>query len=206
MFRKILKWLDKVCCQYIGLGKKTLRLEKVFMAKDKLFIINREANKRHRYTDKWDDFTASHAKDLSSEDKVQLGIACGKAIAPDLVVVFDGAKLESSSEKEPSVPSGPEVSTVNSQNYSFKFLGLGILFYTMILIFSNWFDLKLIHIGNINTDAGTLIFPLTFLLSNIITEVYGYKNMRQIIWWGFLFSLFLILYGLIIWADCCSFT
>ena len=70
--------------------------------------------------------------------------------------------------------------------------------YTMVLAFSNWFDLRLVSVFGITTDAGTLIFPLSFLLSDLITEVYGYKNARKAIWTGFLFNGIFLLYGFIV--------
>lgn len=69
------------------------------------------------------------------------------------------------------------------------------LTYSMIIVLANWFDPRLIRIFGLTTDAGTLIFPLSFLLSNLITEVYGYKYARRTIWCGFIFNLFFILYG-----------
>lgn len=69
------------------------------------------------------------------------------------------------------------------------------LSYSSIILLANWFDIRLIKIGMIETDAGTLIFPLTFLLSDLITEVYGYKQARLAIWSGFLFNFIFILYG-----------
>lgn len=70
-----------------------------------------------------------------------------------------------------------------------------MLTYAMVIVLANWFDPRLIHIFGLDTDAGTVIFPFTFLLSNLITEVYGYKNARLAIWCGFLFNLIFILYG-----------
>jgi len=67
--------------------------------------------------------------------------------------------------------------------------------YVCVILLANWFDIRLIRLGNLETDAGTLIFPLTFLLSDLITEVYGYKYARRAIWSGFLFNLIFILYG-----------
>ncbi|HHT0593109.1 TPA: queuosine precursor transporter [Legionella anisa] len=69
------------------------------------------------------------------------------------------------------------------------------LTYSMIIILANWFDPRLINVWGLTTDAGTLIFPLSFLLSDLITEVYGYKYARRTIWCGFVFNLFFILYG-----------
>jgi len=65
----------------------------------------------------------------------------------------------------------------------------------MVIVFANWFDPRLITIFGFTTDAGTLIFPFTFLLSDILTEVYGYKHARRAIWCGFLFNILFIAYG-----------
>jgi len=69
------------------------------------------------------------------------------------------------------------------------------LTFSMIMVLSNWFDPRLITLFGFTTDAGTLVFPLTFLLSNLITEVYGYKFARRAIWCGFIFNAIFILYG-----------
>ncbi|MCC2644546.1 MAG: hypothetical protein K0R94_324 [Burkholderiales bacterium] len=79
-----------------------------------------------------------------------------------------------------------------------KALWFLIVTYISIILLANWFDIRLIRIFGLETDAGTLIFPLTFLCSDLITEVYGYKFARQAIWTGFLFNLVFIIYGQII--------
>lgn len=79
-----------------------------------------------------------------------------------------------------------------------KWLWFLTLSYVMINVMTNWFDARLISLYGIITDAGTLIFPLTFLLSDLITEVYGYKFARRAIWCGFLFNILFLLYGQLI--------
>ena len=71
------------------------------------------------------------------------------------------------------------------------------------MIYANWFDPRLIKIPilGLETDAGTLIFPITFLVSNIITEVYGYKHARLAIWCGFGFNLFGLLYACLLFTK-----
>ncbi len=34
-------------------------------------------------------------------------------------------------------------------------------------------------------DAGTVLFPLSYIFGDVLTEVYGYKNSRRVIWAGF---------------------
>ncbi|HEU5281408.1 MAG TPA: queuosine precursor transporter [Gammaproteobacteria bacterium] len=72
------------------------------------------------------------------------------------------------------------------------------LSYSMVIVLANWFDPRLISLFGLDTDAGTLIFPFTFLLSDLITEVYGYKFARQAIWCGFLFNALFVVYGQIV--------
>ncbi|MBA3660224.1 MAG: queuosine precursor transporter [Gammaproteobacteria bacterium] len=79
-----------------------------------------------------------------------------------------------------------------------RFLWFLVLSYSMVIVLANWFDVRLIRILSIDTDAGTLIFPLTFLLSDLITEVYGYQQARLAIWCGFLFNIIFIIYGQIV--------
>jgi len=79
-----------------------------------------------------------------------------------------------------------------------RFLWFLTLSYTMVLVMANWFDARLVRLFIFTTDAGTIIFPLTFLLSDLITEVYGYKQARRAIWTAFLFNAVFILYGQLI--------
>ena len=88
--------------------------------------------------------------------------------------------------------------TINPINSGPKFLWFLTLSYTMLLTFVNLFDPRIVNIFGWVTDAGTIIFPLTFLLSDLITEVYGYKHARQAIWIGFIFSALFIIYGQIV--------
>jgi len=68
----------------------------------------------------------------------------------------------------------------------------------MIIAISNWFDARLIEIFKMVISPGTLIFPITFLLSDMITEVYGYKHARRAIWSAFLFNVIFVGYGQIL--------
>jgi uncharacterized integral membrane protein (TIGR00697 family) len=79
-----------------------------------------------------------------------------------------------------------------------QYLSFLTLSFSMMIILSNWYAPRLIHIFGIDTDGGTLIFPITFMLSDLITEVYGYKHARRAIWCGFFFNLLFIIYGQII--------
>ncbi len=64
----------------------------------------------------------------------------------------------------------------------YKFLPLLIVLYFCIAIIGGIGFNKYISLGNSYAQAGTIIFPLFFILSDIIAEVYGYKIARLVFW------------------------
>ncbi|WP_108652158.1 queuosine precursor transporter [Dongshaea marina] len=65
---------------------------------------------------------------------------------------------------------------------NFRLLWFLVLLYSMFMVMSNWFDARLISVHGVVFSPGTIVFPLTFLISDIITEVYGYRHARRAIW------------------------
>lgn len=61
------------------------------------------------------------------------------------------------------------------------FTNLLVIFF-VILFVNNVIVYKLVQIGNVTLSAASLIFPLTYWIADIITEVYGYKVARELIW------------------------
>jgi uncharacterized integral membrane protein (TIGR00697 family) len=55
-----------------------------------------------------------------------------------------------------------------------------------LLIVSNLASTRLVELGPLSFDGGTLIFPLTYILGALMTEVYGYSRSRSVIWTAFL--------------------
>lgn len=74
------------------------------------------------------------------------------------------------------------------------YLWMVISAYTLVFFLSNWFDPRLVSLFGLNTSAGAIAFPCTYLISDIITEVYGYKYARIAVWTALLFFLIFILY------------
>ncbi len=84
---------------------------------------------------------------------------------------------------------------------SVTFMVFGLLF-TVCLIVSNIVTQKLIVIGGIQTTAGIFIFPISYIINDLIAEVWGYRKVRLIIWNGFLMNfLAVIIFRLSIWAP-----
>jgi queuosine precursor transporter len=69
--------------------------------------------------------------------------------------------------------------------YSHRFVAVVAVFVTC-LITANITAVKLLDIGGIVMDAGTLIFPVSYIFGDVLTEVYGFRTARRVIWLGFL--------------------
>ena len=102
--------------------------------------------------------------------------------------------------------------------FSGAFVVVAALFVTVLLV-SNIVAVKLIHVGTLpfqflGSDllflpAAMIVFPVSYIIGDVLTEVYGFKLARGVIWLGFacnaLGALFIWLAGLIpaeiFWAD-----
>ncbi|MDR1369022.1 MAG: queuosine precursor transporter [Dysgonamonadaceae bacterium] len=67
---------------------------------------------------------------------------------------------------------------------SLPFMLLGILF-VVCLVVSNLMETKIIQLGPVTATAGLLVFPVSYIINDCISEVWGYKKARLIIWSGF---------------------
>jgi hypothetical protein len=67
-------------------------------------------------------------------------------------------------------------------NRYFALVGSGLV---ATLLISNIAAQKLIPIGPFVFTGGILLFPVTYIFGDILTEVYGYARARQVIWAGF---------------------
>lgn len=70
---------------------------------------------------------------------------------------------------------------------------LGII-YTSFLILSNLTASKVGALGEYNFTAVIIFFPVTYIIDDILTEVYGYKVSRKVIWAG-LFANLIVVFG-----------
>jgi len=73
---------------------------------------------------------------------------------------------------------------LNKKEFSPLFLAVTCLFITCLLI-SNIIAGKLAQFGGVVLPAAVIIFPLTYLFGDVLTEVYGYERARLVIWIGF---------------------
>lgn len=68
--------------------------------------------------------------------------------------------------------------------YSVWFVFVVAIFITC-LITANIAAVKLIEVFRFVLPAGTIIFPISYIFGDVLTEVYGYRQARRVIWLGF---------------------
>ena len=80
----------------------------------------------------------------------------------------------------------------NNNQVSELFLYLSIVFIVCLLL-SNILAAKLLKIGPYSITSGVIVFPISYIISDIISEVYGFNKSKKIIILGFIMNLFMIL-------------
>jgi uncharacterized integral membrane protein (TIGR00697 family) len=63
------------------------------------------------------------------------------------------------------------------------------------LITANIIAVKIIAIGSFILPAAVFVFPISYIFGDILTEVYGYKTARKVIWLGFACNLLFVLFA-----------
>ena len=80
----------------------------------------------------------------------------------------------------------------DDSSFSKLFIVLFGLFITCLLI-SNVIAGKLISIAGIVLPSAVILFPITYILGDVFTEVYGFRKTRLVIWGGFAANLIMSL-------------
>jgi uncharacterized integral membrane protein (TIGR00697 family) len=74
---------------------------------------------------------------------------------------------------------------------SWRFITCTALFVTCLLT-ANTIAAKLITIGGLTLTAGIVIFPISYVVGDVLTEVWGYAATRRVIWLGFACNALLV--------------
>jgi len=86
-------------------------------------------------------------------------------------------------------------------NPGYRYFDIITGLFVAVLLISNIASTKIVQLWKFTFDGGTILFPLSYIFGDILTEVYGYRRSRRVIWIGFfcalLMSLTLGLIGLI---------
>ncbi len=80
------------------------------------------------------------------------------------------------------------------ESYSRAFVCLAALF-VVCLISSNLFATKVFTLGPLVLPAAVIIFPVSYILNDCFTEVWGFRKAMTVIWLGFALNLFVVVMG-----------
>ncbi len=66
-----------------------------------------------------------------------------------------------------------------------RYYDLVMASFVAVLMISNVASSKILKFGPFTFDGGTLLFPVSYIFNDVLTEVYGYARARRVIWAGF---------------------
>ncbi|MBC8417208.1 MAG: queuosine precursor transporter [Pseudomonadota bacterium] len=85
----------------------------------------------------------------------------------------------------------------SNARYSSWFVVVVAIFITSLIV-ANITSVKLIGVLGLVLPAGVIIFPVSYITGDVLTEVYGYAQARKVIWLGFLCNLLAVV---VIWLG-----
>jgi len=77
---------------------------------------------------------------------------------------------------------------------SYRLLIIAALFITCLLT-ANIVGSKVFTLGSFALPAAVIVFPFSYIFGDILTEVYGYRQARRIIWLGFVCNLIFVFFA-----------
>ncbi|MBI3972936.1 MAG: queuosine precursor transporter [Chloroflexi bacterium] len=88
--------------------------------------------------------------------------------------------------------SAPRIQPDSGPGQSWWFVVVAALFVTALVV-SNIIAVKLIDVWGFVLPAAIIIFPVSYIVGDVLTEVYGYAVARRVIWLGFAANLVAVL-------------
>jgi uncharacterized PurR-regulated membrane protein YhhQ (DUF165 family) len=83
-------------------------------------------------------------------------------------------------------PLNPPTIVSASSVQHFRYYDLVMAAFVAVLLLSNIIGAsKLSMVGGLTFGAGILFFPISYVIGDVLTEVYGYARARRVIWAGF---------------------
>jgi queuosine precursor transporter len=70
------------------------------------------------------------------------------------------------------------------QGHSAFFVAIAVAF-AACLIASNVIAVKIVPVAGVFVTAGVIVFPISYIIGDVLTEVYGFRAARRVIWFGF---------------------
>lgn len=67
----------------------------------------------------------------------------------------------------------------------YRYFHLVAMIFVASLLIANTIAVKIITFANFTLPAGIIVFPIAYIFGDVLTEVYGFRRTRSVIWCGF---------------------
>jgi uncharacterized integral membrane protein (TIGR00697 family) len=67
----------------------------------------------------------------------------------------------------------------------YRFFHIVAMIFVTTLILANTLAVKIVSLFGFTLPAGIIVFPIAYIFGDVLTEVYGFRKARSVIWWGF---------------------
>ena len=95
----------------------------------------------------------------------------------------------------------PFIKTRNMENRKEQKISVLFMLYSILfcvcLITANVLETKQISFGPANMTAGLIVFPVSYIINDVVCEVWGYGRTRLLIWLGFAMNFLFVIFGAI---------
>jgi uncharacterized integral membrane protein (TIGR00697 family) len=85
------------------------------------------------------------------------------------------------------------MNTKPSASKNYRYFDVLVALFVAVLLISNIASTKILSIWKFTFDGGTILFPLSYIFGDILTEVYGFRRSRRVIWLGFMAAILMSL-------------
>ena len=103
-----------------------------------------------------------------------------------------------------NLPTGPQPANSSApqpEHARFRYFDLVMAAFVVVLVLSNVIGAaKLSTVAGFTFGAGILFFPLSYVIGDVLTEVYGYARARRVIWAGFAALVFMAVMSFVVVA------
>ncbi len=82
----------------------------------------------------------------------------------------------------------------------YRYFEFVMALFVAVLLISNVASSKFLRLGPFTFDGGTILFPISYIFGDILTEVYGYARSRRVIWTGFFCTALMAIVFIIVGA------
>ena len=70
--------------------------------------------------------------------------------------------------------------------------------FTVCLVVSNLFAVKPFSVGPVSITGAIFLFPVSYIINDVVSEVWGFTKTRMLIWMAFIINFFIVLVAFLV--------